>query len=166
MKITNIIQAFKAQVLSKKTTHRAPAAGAIKPAKDKVLISDAARSLQRTDRDITVARKALQKLPNVRPDRIAEVRTKLARGAFNQAQFAKELANRISRNPDFLKLISDNATTQNRRLNTIRQTIRAGGPLKRQDKIQQARDRIANGTLNTPGVRAELANRLLKNFGV
>jgi len=96
MKITQVAQSIQTQQVQKKgrTPEPAPAPA---PGADKVEISTEARKLQDTSQLTAAAAQELKDTPEVREDKIAEVRQKIVEGFYNQSNVATVLADNLLR---------------------------------------------------------------------
>lgn len=79
-----------------KETERTSAKGS-----DEVAISDEARKAQRLQQDVQVAQVTVNRSPDVRQEKIAEVREKLERGDYLQEQIAEAIAEKIMQGMGF-----------------------------------------------------------------
>jgi len=94
MKVNQIAQSIQTQQVQKKG--RAPEPAPVQtPGSDKVEISVEARKLQDTQNATAAALNAVKNTPDVREDKIAEVRQKIVEGFYNQSNIATVLADKL-----------------------------------------------------------------------
>jgi len=93
MKITSIAQSVQTQEVQKKG--RKPDAPPVQQNGDKVEISSKARELAESNSITEAASGALKDSTDVRSDKIAEARDKIAEGFYNQDNVSSALADRL-----------------------------------------------------------------------
>lgn len=93
MKISNIAHSVQTQQVNKKG--RKSEAKPVKQGSDKVEISSKARQLATSNNIAAAASKTVKDVPDVREDRIAEVRERINQGFYNQENIASALADRL-----------------------------------------------------------------------
>ena len=92
MKVTQVAQSVQTQQVQRKG--RKTDAAPVKQG-DKVEISSEARKLQDTTSVKAAASKSIQDTPEVREDKIAEVRQKIQEGFYDQANISTALADKL-----------------------------------------------------------------------
>ncbi|MFH1734356.1 MAG: flagellar biosynthesis anti-sigma factor FlgM [bacterium] len=88
------------------------------------------------------ARLLLEELPEIRDAKVAEVRSKLAEGFYDNPDVIKAVADKIVNDPAALQKIT--------------------GEKVRPDKVDEARDRLNSGYYNQEDVLNETARRIIK----
>lgn len=93
IKVSQVAQSVQAQQVQRKgrKTETTPA----KQAGDKVEISPEAKKLQDTSNLNGVASKTIKDTPDVREDKIAEIRQKINEGFYDQSNVASTLADKL-----------------------------------------------------------------------
>jgi anti-sigma28 factor (negative regulator of flagellin synthesis) len=162
MKVTSILQSFKVQLFSKKKLNRTETAQKSLAVKDHVQISAKARSLQRNGKAVAIAKKALQAIPKSRENRVADVRAKIQKGAYAKADFKQALASRLVKSGEFRDVQPKRSVKIP--LPTSRTADIRGAELRSEERVAQARSRIASGFYNKSNVRADIADRIMKNL--
>ncbi len=94
MKIQNIGNIVGSQAVQKNVNKRGTAPADSKPA-DKVEISSKGRGLQQTETIKNAASAAMNDVPEVREDKVNEVRQRIEEGYYDKPEVKQELAGRI-----------------------------------------------------------------------
>ena len=97
MKVYNILPSEKPKGIQRKGVKRKVESTPVKNG-DKVEISSAARELQNSHSIIKKAKAALNNSPDVREDKIQQVRNKINTGYFSSNQIKNELAEKLLQN--------------------------------------------------------------------
>jgi negative regulator of flagellin synthesis FlgM len=95
IKISSIAQSIQSQQVQRKGRKTEVPSG--NQANDKVAISSEARKLQDSSAVHLTATKAVNDVPEVREDKIEEVRQKISDGFYDQANIASVLADKLLR---------------------------------------------------------------------
>ena len=159
MRINGIIQAFKAQVLQKRVRPGGTDQAA-RPITDQVRISKEARALQKSDSELNVARTALQQVPNVRADRVADARKALQSGRYNTPEVTSRISERLLEGGIAGRL------TGNTKVTPLAARIRENTSPLGENRLNQLRDRISSNFYARREVTQNLAQRLLRNFQI
>jgi len=93
MKITQVAQSVKTQQVQKKG--RKTDAAPVKQSADKVEISTEAKKLSQSNKVSATAAQSIKNAPEVREDKIAEVRERIAEDFYNQKNITTLLADEI-----------------------------------------------------------------------
>ena len=95
MNISEISPVSNSQPIKKTTSKKRTESDSGTGAADKVQISQKARSLQNTQAIRKAALSALKTTPDLRDDKLKEVRQKIESGFYNQPQVINNIADRI-----------------------------------------------------------------------
>jgi len=93
MKINQVAQSVQTQQITRKG--RKTEAVPVEQKGDKVEISSEARSLSKSNDISTAATQALKDTPDVRNDKIAEIREKVRDGFYNQENISSAIADQL-----------------------------------------------------------------------
>jgi len=93
VKVSQVAQSVQAQQVQKKGRKTEPTPA--KQAGDKVEISSEAKKLQDSSNLNSIASKTIKDTPEVREDKIAEVRQKINDGFYDQSNVASVLADKL-----------------------------------------------------------------------
>ena len=94
MKVNQVGQSVQAQQVQRKGRNK-PDSPPVKLNGDKVEISSQARKLQDTQGLQAVASKTIKETPDVREDKIAEVRQRILDGFYNQSNISSSIADKL-----------------------------------------------------------------------
>lgn len=93
MKVTNIAQSAQTQQVQRKGRKQGP--DSVKKTSDKVEISSEAKKLSQSNNISAAAAKSIKNAPEVRQDKLAEIREKIQEGFYNQKDLTTILADNI-----------------------------------------------------------------------
>ena len=161
MKIGNILQAFKVQISSRKSGKAGPPASQpTQSVKDSVKISSEAKVLQQTKAEFLTAITALKNVPPGRQERIQEVSSRVQSGFYKSAEFSAILSDRVTQSltgPSFSVTPSSAAGSADK--------INAP-EIPSNEKIDQIKERVKSGYYDGTNVKNDIAEKLLRNFGL
>lgn len=161
MKIGNILQAFKVQITSRKSSKIGPRTSqSPQSIKDSVKISSEAKALQQANSEFLIAMKALKDVPPGRLDRIREVSHRVQSGFYKSAEFSAILSDRLTKSltgPSFSITLSPRIGSGNE-INVPE--------IRSDEKIDRIKERIKSGYYDSDNVKNDIAEKLLRNFGL
>ena len=121
---------------------------------DTVEISNAARSLGSQ----AVKRSDLDSVSDVRQTRVDAVKQRVASGFYDRPEVREAIADAVLNSG-----VVDQVGQEAQQVNAAREEL-ANAPEVREDRVAQARERVAAAFYDSSGVLAETADRLLDSF--
>lgn len=127
--------------------------GATRSGSDVVQISDRARTLKSQQEDAIAA---LKETPDIRQARVDQVKARVAQGYYDRPEVRQAVADSILNSGTMKEAVS-----QKRQASSAKAGL-ANTPDVRQDKVDQAKQRVASGFYDSQEVRQKTADGLVE----
>lgn len=158
MKIEHSNQIQHAQTNQKIGSKDAQAADKNQTKSDRLEISDAARSMLDRQKKVDATKVAVEQQPDVRADRLKDVSKRIADGYYNRPDVIEKITDSVIKSG-----VMNDAIQARNAVSTVLQKMDET-PDVRQDQVDNARNKAAEGAYDQPEVIEKVADEILKNL--